>query len=417
MKTIRVDVGGRTGIDCGGFCKFCFYKTVDFKNSKPSGCINCPPGKIGCDYCRMFIDRVFTPFKPLSQVLFEFNEGFNRIKFFSSDFEDIQIMVSGGGDVMHYPHIYELISKLKESQLSLHLGYTGGKAIKNASMARDLISLGVDVVGFSVFSTNTLMRRKWMNDENAEESIKGLKIFCENIHLNASAVVIPGINDEKQIFETCIDLENWGAKSLHLRRFANFKDQGLILNNKPILEGVKPHSYEEFQDIVKKVADEFSFNVFGFPFFDPKNDIPFIVSRKENKAHLDKLTEIKSEATIITSKLAFPYLKKIFEMIDEDNLVKIVAVEKEIADLITHEDLESIDMDELQGKVIIPSGALVQDRKCESILSKDGNRRRIIRGPYVLSSNYDGEVVNVDQEEMINFELNSFNALIEKINS
>ncbi|MGZ7049604.1 MAG: methyl coenzyme M reductase-arginine methyltransferase Mmp10, partial [Methanobacterium sp.] len=68
MKTIRVDVGGRTGIDCGGFCKFCFYKTVDFKNSKPTGCINCPPDQIGCDYCRMFIDRVFTPFKPLSQV-------------------------------------------------------------------------------------------------------------------------------------------------------------------------------------------------------------------------------------------------------------------------------------------------------------------------------------------------------------
>ncbi|MGZ7117423.1 MAG: methyl coenzyme M reductase-arginine methyltransferase Mmp10, partial [Methanobacterium sp.] len=367
--------------------------------------------------CRMFIDRVFTPFKPLSQVLFEFNEGFNRIKFFSPDFEDIQIMVSGGGDVMHYPHIYELISKLKESQLSLHLGYTGGKAIKNASMARDLISLGVDVVGFSVFSTNPLMRRKWMNDENAEESIKGLKIFCENIHLNASAVVIPGINDEKQIFETCIDLENWGAKSLHLRRFANFKNQGLILNNRPILEGVKTHSYEEFQDIVRKVAEEFSFNVFGFPFFDPENDIPFIISRKQNKSHLNRLMEIKSEATIITSSLAAPYLRKIFEIIDEDNLVNVVSVDKEIADLITPEDLESIDLDKLQGKVIIPSGALVHDMQCESILNKDGVNRRVIRGPYVLSSNYTGEVINVDKEEMIDFEVNSFNALIDKINS
>lgn len=47
---IYTDVGGRPGLDCGGFCKFCFYKNVDFNNLKSLkiGCIDCPPGQIGC---------------------------------------------------------------------------------------------------------------------------------------------------------------------------------------------------------------------------------------------------------------------------------------------------------------------------------------------------------------------------------
>ena len=43
------DVEGKHGIDCGGFCEFCFYKNVDFNNleSLSIGCINCPPNHIG----------------------------------------------------------------------------------------------------------------------------------------------------------------------------------------------------------------------------------------------------------------------------------------------------------------------------------------------------------------------------------
>lgn len=335
----------------------------------------------------------------------------------SLNHKDLKINVVGGADNINYPHLYELISTLKEFQVPLHLGYTSGKPIKNENMVEKIISLGVDEINFSVFSTNAEIRRKWMNDETSDASIKGLKMFCENIDINASAVIIPGINDGDQVFKTCADLEEWGIKSLALRRFANFKRQGLVLNNRTLIEGVTPHSYEEFKDLVLKVTEEFSFKVFAFPFHDPKIRSPFLISKRENRFHLEKLKEIKSEATIITSELAAPFLKKIFGMIDESNLVNIVSLDKEIADLIVHEDLESINLSELKSKVIIPGGALVQDKYSEIILSKDGNHRRIVRGPYVLTNPYNGEEDIFSKEELIKYELESFNALIDKINS
>ena len=46
-----------------------------------------------------------------------------------------------------------------------------------------------------------------------QKSLKGLKVFCENIDVNASVVVIPGLNDKDKILKTCVDLEEWGVKS------------------------------------------------------------------------------------------------------------------------------------------------------------------------------------------------------------
>ena len=56
-----------------------------------------------------------------------------------------------------------------------------------------------------------------MNDETSKESIKGLKMFCENINLNASVVIIPGVNDGAEIFQTCVNLEEWGVKSVNFK--------------------------------------------------------------------------------------------------------------------------------------------------------------------------------------------------------
>lgn len=414
---IFTDVGGRTGIDCGGYCEFCFYKNVNFNNLEPIGCMKCPPNQIGCNYCQNFINRVSTKFKPLSQVLEDIKAKFYKNIMDSLDKNNFKIIVGGGADIFSYPYLYELISILKQSSLILNLGYTSGKPIKDEYMPEKLISLGVDEVGFSVFSTNLEIRKRWMNDKTPDASINGLKMFCENIDLHASAVIIPGINDVDEIFETCIDLEDWGAKSLAMRRFANFKNQGLILNNKPLIDGINPHSYEEFKDIVQKINNEFSFKVIGYPFYDPENDSPFTISKKDNQHYLKDLKRIESEATIITSKLAEPFLKKIFGIIDKDNFVNIVSVDKEIADLITHEDLDSINLNELKSKVIIPGGAFVHNNYSKKILTKDGKDRSIIRGPYILTYPYYEGVHLNNKEELIKFELESFNDLIDKINS
>ncbi|MDP3066880.1 MAG: hypothetical protein Q8N08_09110 [Methanobacteriaceae archaeon] len=261
------------------------------------------------------------------------------------------------------------------------------------------------------------MRRKWMNDSTPSESIKGLKMFCENIELYASSVIIPGVNDGEHLYETCANLEDWGAKSLILRRFANFKRQGLIYNKKPLIKGIEPISYEEFQLLIQEIAKEFSFTVTGYPFYDPQNESPFTISKKENRDFLANLNNIEAEATIITSKLAVPFLKKIFKKVDASNQINIVNVDKEIADLIVDEDLETIDLREVKGNVIIPSGALVHDKQAARILSKDGKSRKIVRGPYILTYPSREESHVTTKEELIKFELNAFNELIGTINS
>ena len=102
-------------------------------------------------------------------------------------------------------------------------------------------------------------------------------------------------------------------------------------------------------------------------------------------------------------------------LVDESDLVNVIGVDKEIADLITHEDLESIDLAEVRKNVVLPSGALVHDEQAQEIFSKDGVRRRIKRGPYVLTHPY-YESVDFNTEELIEHELKSFKALIDKVN-
>ena len=83
---------------------------------------------------------------------------------------------------------------------------------------------------------------------------------------------------------------------------------------------------------------------------------------------------ITGEATLITSKIAEPYISKIFKGLNCDS-VNVVAVEKEIACLITKEDLEKLDLSEIQDVVIIPGRCFVHQLDAERILSSDGVER------------------------------------------
>lgn len=412
------DVGGRTGIDCGGFCSFCFYKNVDFKKLKSLklGCVNCPPDQFGCDECWKPVNRIKDKFKPLPKVLNDVENKLAAYYKMGGDLNGVILSVSGGADLFGYPQLMELVSILKNSGFPLHLGYTSGKTIKNRNLAVELISLGLDQLNFSVFSTNPDLRRRYVRDKNSVEAIESLKLFCENIDVYVSTVVIPGINDEEQIFQTASDLEEWGVKSFVLRRFANYKHQGLILNdNRPILEGVSIQSYDEFKELVKKVDDEFSFPVLSFPFYSPHKDFPFAITKSKNREFLKYLPSITSPATVITGGLAGPFLEEFFSQVDESGMVNVVVLEKEIADLITYEDLELVGLDEVKRRVVLPYGALVKDNHAEKILSRDGISRKIVRGPKVLTHPY-YEGVSFNRDELIEFEINSFSNLIDKIN-
>jgi methanogenesis marker radical SAM protein len=318
-------VGGTPGIDCGSFCEFCYFKAVDYNNLNEIslGCRYCPPNQFECDNCSMIKKEVKSGFKSPNQVLEEFKKDlFKQESLGLVNFEDLKINLGSWADIINYPHLKELISSFKELELPVHLGYTSGKSIHNEKMAENIISMGIDEISFSVFSTDPSKRKNWMNDKTPEESLKALKMFCETIDVNGSTVVIPDIIDKEEIFSTLSTLEEWGIKTFILSRFANFVNQGLILNNKPTILGLNTQSIEEFHNLVKEAADEFKFRIIGIPASDPKNDIPFILSKKKNKEYLEQLNLINSRATILTSKLSAPYLKKILGRIDQSGNCK-----------------------------------------------------------------------------------------------
>ncbi len=407
---IIADVGGIPGKDCRGFCKYCYFRKV--KEQDPLGCKYCSPGRVGCENCTTGVREVknefIHPFMVVGSVQNSLMMGDIRDK-------NLKVNISGGGDVSCYPHLNEVASALNQLQLPIHLGYTSGKGIQNIKTAEELISLGVDEVTFTVFSTDQKLRDVWTGDQTNGESLKALKLFCETTEVHAASVIVPGVNDGEKLFETCSTLEDWGARAFILMRFANFRNQGLILGNEPILEDVTPHSLLEFEKLVREVNKEFNLRVTGTPLCDPENDTPFAISKEKNSKYLDILTDVTSEATILTSNTAAPFIDKIIRRIGADELINVVAVDQDIGCLITQRDLEDLDLKDLKDTVIIPGRALVHDKIAQEILSRDGVDRIVARGPDKLS--VDGEMSGtLSREDVLKKELIAFEDLLEAIN-
>jgi len=407
---IVADVGGIPGKDCQGFCKYCYFRKV--KGTTAFGCKNCSSGKVGCDSCSSGVRETLNEFQPPFLVV---NSVQSTLILGNYPDNNLKVNISGGGDVSCYPHLMDVVSAFSEFGLPMHLGYTSGKGIDDAKMAEDLVSKGVDEVTFTVFSTDPEVRREWVNDETSEESLKALQTFCETAEVHAASVIVPGVNDGKDLFQTCVALEDWGAKAFILMRFANSRNQGLILGNEPILDGVNPHSLDEFEALVRKINNEFSFKVTGTPVCDPDNDTPFAISKNKNSEYLDILSKVTSKATILTSKVAAPYIEKIIGKIEADGLVNVVAVDQDIGCLITQKDLEEVDLSQLKETVLIPGRALVHDRIANDVLSSDGVDRLVARGPDKLT--VDGEMSGtLNREDILKRELIAFEDLIGAIN-
>ena len=402
------DVGGIPGKDCNGFCKYCYFRKV--KEIKTFGCAHCLPNKIGCERCSKGVadsqGNFKSPFEVMNEVqtalMMNMRQG------------EISAYISGGGDISCYPHLETLTSNLNQFSISSILGYTCGKGITDSKMATRLINNGVSEVSFTIFSSDPQLRRKWVKDPNPTEALKACQIFCENIDLTGAAVIIPGVNDGDVLRQTCNSLEEWGAKGMLLMRFANTFNEGLILDNEPILKGVESQPVEDFSELVKQTNSEYGFRVSGTPLCDPETGGPFAIAKDENEIFLQFIKPITGEATIITSKIAEPYISKIFNKIEAES-VNVVGVEKEIACLITKEDLEQLDLNEIKDTVIIPGRSFVHQLDAERILSSDGNERLVGRGPDTLT--VDGELsIDMTDENVIERELEEFNDLVDAIN-
>ena len=370
------------------------------------------PGTFGCEYCTSGVRETKNQFIPPFMVVGSVQ---NSLMMGNYRENDLKINVSGGGDVSCYPHLLDITSAFSEWDIPIHLGYTSGKGIDDSKTAKELLSHGVEEVTFTVFSTDADIRKKWMGDPSPQASLDALKIFCEGCEVHAAAVIVPGVNDADRLLETCTTLEEWGAKALILMRFANYRNQGLILGNEPLIEGVDPHTLQEFEELVRSINQDFNLRVTGTPICDPENDAPFALIKSKNHTYLDLLSEVTSEATIVSSKIAAPYIERVFEIIGANDLVNVVATDQDIGCLITQRDLEDLDLKELKETVIIPGRAFVHDKKAEEILTKDGVDRIVARGPEKLS--VDGEMSGtLSREDVLKTELIAFQDLIEAIN-
>ena len=406
---IVADVGGIPGKDCRGYCKYCYFRKV--KPIEPLGCRYCPPNSVGCARCSEGICETGTEFKPSFLVMNEIQTSMMMNQGLNGEFK---VNISGGGDVSCYPQLEELVSGINQFGLKSHLGYTSGKGIDDSEMASRLMNLGVDEVTFTLFADDMGLRKEWVKDPTPEASLESAKLFAENANLYAASVIIPGVNDGEVLRKTCESLESWGAKALLLMRFANTTEQGLILGNAPVVDGIESQSIEEFSSLVDEINKEYSLRVTGTPLGDPTINAPFIISKEGNEEYLQFLKEVTGEATIVTSKIAAPFISAVFKKIGA-NTVNVIGTNKDIACLMTREDFESIDLSNVKDSVIIPGRSFVHDKVVEDIFSRDGVERVVGRGPDTLS--VDGELSSgMTDEEVIMEEIESFRDLIDAIN-
>jgi methanogenesis marker radical SAM protein len=404
MVQLTADIGGRHGLDCRGFCEYCYFKKV--RSVRAFGCRFCLPFKTGCDYCTRGIKEGYSGFKDLKTVA---DEILAALQAATGDIS--RITISGGGDPSCYPKFPDLIELLGSMEAPLHIGYTSGKGFDDRAIAGHLIDNGLSELSFTVFAAEPRLRKRYMHDPSPEISLAVLERLCDAIDVYAAAVVIPGINDGIVLEHTCEWLEERGAKGLILMRFANHTNQGLILGNAPVLKGRQVHTPDEFREMITDLSDRFSMKISGTPLWDPQIGSPFAILNEPEL--LAKLPRVQRRATVVSGAIAAPYIQKVLESCGYEE--PVVAVEKEIACLITTDDLETINPDLLAPVVIIPGRAFVHIRDAQRILSRDGTERVVMYGPEMLTADAETSM-GMNREQVLAMEMDGFSDLIRTIN-
>ncbi|MDI6718855.1 MAG: methyl coenzyme M reductase-arginine methyltransferase Mmp10 [Methanomicrobiales archaeon] len=404
MPELNVDIGGRPGRDCRGFCEYCYFKHA--KDMPPFGCRYCPPYRVGCDYCTRSVKEQYSGFKELREIADAVLVQLQRL-----DGDLARITISGGGDPSCYPRFRDLVELLGSMEAPLHIGYTSGKGFDDPNVARFLVDNGLSEVSFTVFSADPDLRRTYMHDPTPEVSLAVLEDLMGEIEVYAAAVVIPGVNDGEDLERTCAWLEERGAKGLILMRFANAAEQGLILGNAPLIPGQRTHTVEEFRSLVTDLAGRFTMKISGTPLWDPEIGSPFAILQEADLLAL--LPRAAGRATVVTGSISAPCVRQVLDARGFSG--RVLPVRKEIACLITRDDLKEIDLTDLEETVILPGRAFVHIREAEEILSADGVQRTVVRGPETLTA--DGErSMGMTRLQVLELEMEGFAALIRTIN-
>jgi methanogenesis marker radical SAM protein len=404
MAQLTVDIGGSPGINCRGFCEYCYFKKV--RGVQPLGCRYCLPFKKGCDYCTRGIREEYSGFKDLKTIG---DETLANLQGKSGELE--RITISGGGDPSCYPRFTELIELLGTMEAPLHIGYTSGKGWDDPAIADLLIDNGLSELSFTVFASDPALRKRYMHDPTPEISLAILEKLCEHADVYAAAVILPGINDGLVLEQTCEWLQERGAKGIILMRFANATEQGLILGNGPILSHQKVQSVDSFHDMISDLDQRFSLKISGTPLWDPDIGSPFAILTEPDL--ISKLLRVQRRATVISGSIAAPYINKV--LVSCGSKVPVVPVQKEIACLITIDDLRKLDLSMLEPVVIIPGRAFVHDAESQNVLSADGIDRQVIRGPEMLTADAETSM-GMTRNQVLAMEMDGFAELIRTIN-
>ncbi|WP_298669764.1 methyl coenzyme M reductase-arginine methyltransferase Mmp10 [uncultured Methanofollis sp.] len=404
MAQLTVDIGGRPGVDCRGFCEYCYFKHVG--EVKPFGCRYCLPFKVGCDYCTRGVKEQYSGFKPLSAVA---DDTLARLQMIGDDLS--RITISGGGDPSCYPEFRDLVEILGSMDVPLHIGYTSGKGFDDPEIADFLIDNGLSEVSYTIFSADPERRRRYMHDPTPEISLAVMRRLCEEIDVYAAAVVIPGVNDGEDLEQTCAWLDDAGAKGLILMRFANTTDQGLILGNAPVIPGQQVESVGAFRDRVTDLNNRFSLKISGTPLWDPEIGSPFAILQEPDL--LARLPRVRGKASVVTGQVAAPYIQQVLDACGGE--CRVIPVQKEIACLITIDDLAAIDLADLEETVVLPGRAFVHDRQAAEVLGRDGTVRTVLRGPEMLTADAETSM-GMTRAGVLQMEMEGFASLIHIIN-
>jgi methanogenesis marker radical SAM protein len=403
MHQINLAIGGRPGIDCNGFCYYCYHQHV--QNTPLLGCRHCSPEKIGCSHCAQIFRPIDQKFKSpwlLGAIA--------QAEILRAGKEDCRIYIMGDGDPSCHPKFKRLIEIISSLGVPFSIGYTTGKGFTDPEMGRFLVNQGLSTIVFSIFSTDPRLLQKYILDPNPDATLSVLEYLCGEIRVIPTIIVVPGINDGVKLDETCGWLEERGAKGLIVFRFANIEEQGIIRGNAPIVDGQKIQPVEEFNDLIRNLSQKYHMRIDSMPFWDPASGSPFLITDRPD--YLSRLPRIHRRATVITGSIAAPALQRILDACGGPSLV--VPARKDIACLITAKDLRNLDPEMLEETIIIPGRALVQNREAVSILSSDTCHRTVVRGPDTLTS--DQELWDVSRRDALNAELSAFSELIRLIN-
>ena len=404
MAQLTVDIGGSPGVGCRGFCEYCYFKKV--RGVRPLGCRYCLPFKKGCDYCTRGVKEEYAGFKDLRSIA---DETLAALQSKQGEIE--RITISGGGDPSCYPQFADLIELLGSTEAPLHIGYTSGKGWDDPAIADLLIDNGLTELSFTVFATDPELRKKYMHDPTPEASLAILERLCGAVDVYAATVVLPGVNDGKVLEETCRWLQDRGAKGLILMRFANTTDQGLILGNGPVMGKQEVQSVESFRDLITDLSRKFTMKISGTPLWDPEIGSPFAIRHEPEL--LAKLPRVTRRASVISGSIATPFIDAVLSACG--SVVPVVPVKKEIACLITAEDLRSLDLRALEPVVVIPGRAFVHDAEAQEILSRDGIGRTVVRGPEQLTADAETSM-GMTRAQVLAMEMEGFARLIWTIN-